>query len=219
MKTTEQSSCNWGLEWVEEAWKLKMRERGAKPPGQHEETRLQHGDQVAQNGLRAPPGHLNRVLARQRGHSGLPLSTSMDRKHCYCRCLLGKIPLCRSQLETQNESIYISDCDWMSHELGTHIIDVSAISGHHFRSGKTMPSVYVPRCINKWEKLIDPRAGLLESFWEFLQIKYLPSHAHPYRKLGGIVWTRHNPAFVSGRQQWGPHFQAQDVGASPRHSE
>lgn len=37
----------------------------------------------------------------------------------------------------------------MSHELGTHIIDVYAISGHYFHSGKTMPSVYVPRCINK----------------------------------------------------------------------
>lgn len=218
MKTTEQSSCNLGLEWVEEAWKLKMRERG-------QATGATWGDQAAAwwpggtEWAPSPACHLNKVLAGQRGHDGLPLSTSMDRKHCYCRCLLGKIPLCRSQLETQNESFYISDCDWMSHELGTHIIDVSAISGHHFRSGKTMPSVYVSRHINKWEKLIDPRAGLLESFWEFLQIKYLPSRAHPYRKLGGIVWTRHNPAFVSGRQQWGPHFQAQDIGASPRHSE
>lgn len=70
MKTTEQSSCNLGLEWIEEAWKLKMRQRGAKPQGQHQGTRLQHGDQVAQNGLRAPPGHLNRQLARQRGHDG-----------------------------------------------------------------------------------------------------------------------------------------------------
>lgn len=71
MKTTEQSSCNLGLEWVEEAWKLEMRARG-------QATGAAWGDQAAAwwpggtEWAASPACHPNKVLAGQRGHDGLP---------------------------------------------------------------------------------------------------------------------------------------------------
>lgn len=148
--------------------------------------------------------------------------TSMGRKHCYCSDHLGEIPCWRGQIEIQNESIYRSDNNSMRHELWNHIIALDSVchlSTMHFHSGNIVGSVCVSRLINKSEKQIRPRAGLFRVVLSIISDKYLPWSAYPFQKLGGMDWTRHNPAFVISRQQWDPHsLQAQDIGAAPRHT-